>query len=104
MVVVVFIVYAVQFIKDKLTDNNFAIIDIITDNFLFCLEQVSDHNADYFTYQKEKVKKSNGKSYKNKLSKIGQRTLFKRVLKDSDPKFIDKLLLFNLFKLINKFE
>ena len=91
-----------KFIKDKLTDNNFAIIDIITDNFLFCLEQVSDHNADYFTYQKEKVKKSNGKSYKNKLSKIGQRTLFKRVLKDSDPKFIDKLFsdLIEIFNLL----
>ena len=80
-----------KFIKDKLSESNYAIIDIITDNFLFCLEQVSDHNADYFTYQKEKIKKNNGKSYKNKLSKIGNRTLFKWVLKESDNKFIDKL-------------
>ena len=38
-------------------------------------------------YQTEKVPKKNGKIYKNKLPKIGNRTLLKRILKDSDNKF-----------------
>jgi hypothetical protein len=70
-------------INEKLLENNNHVIDIITDNFLFCLEQISDHNSDYFVYQKEKIPKKNGKFYKNKLPKIGNRTLLKRILKES---------------------
>lgn len=77
--------------KDKLPENTFQVIDTITDNFLFCLEQICDHNADYFIYQKEKTVKKNGKSFKNKLPKIGNRTLLKRVLSESDTKFCDKI-------------
>ena len=73
--------------NDKLPlDNNF-IVETLTDNFLFCLEQISDHNTDYFIYQKEKIPKKNGKVYKNKLPKIGNRTLLKRVLKESNNNY-----------------
>jgi hypothetical protein len=73
--------------NEKIPLNKYQVINIITENFLFCLEQISDHNADYFKYQVEKVPKKNGKVYKNKLPKIGNKTLLKRVLKDSDNKF-----------------
>jgi len=73
--------------NDKLLINKYQVIDTITDNLLFCLEQISDHNSDYFIYQKETTPKKNGKIYKNKLPKIGNRTLLKRVLKESDRKF-----------------
>jgi hypothetical protein len=76
-------------IKEKLLENEYEIIDILTDNFLYCLEQISDHNADYFIYQKEKVQKKNGKSYRNKLPKIGNRTLLKRILNELDVKSYD---------------
>ena len=66
--------------KENLIDNKNYIIDIISDNYLFCIEQLNDCNADYFIYQKEKIPKKNGKFYKNKLSKVGNRTLLKRVL------------------------
>ena len=77
--------------KELLEENKNYTLGIITDNFLFCLEQINDHNADYFIYQKEKTLKKNGKSYKNKLSKVGNRTLLKRVLKDSEQKFTSKI-------------
>ena len=77
--------------KEKLPINKFQVINIITDNFLFCLEQINDHNADYFIYQKEKIPKKNGKVYKNKLPKIGNRTLLKKLLKETDNKLTDKI-------------
>ena len=79
--------YDLKITNEKLQINKFQVINIITENFLFCLEQICDHNADYFIYQTEKVPKKNGKIYKNKLPKIGNRTLLKRILKDSDNKF-----------------
>ena len=78
-------------LKEKLSENNLYVIDFITDNFLFCLEQISDSNEDYFIYQKEKVPKKNGKFYKNKLPKIGERVLFKKVLKECDKNSVNKL-------------
>jgi len=76
---------------EKLPSNKYQVIDIITDNWLFCLEQLSDHNSDYFIYQKEKTVKKQGKVFKNKLSKVGNRTLLKKILRDSEPKFIEKI-------------
>ena len=77
-------------INENLEENSDYIIDLLTDNFLFCLEQVADHNSDYFIYQKEKVVKKN-KVFKNKLPKVGSKTILKRILKDSEPKFINFL-------------
>ena len=76
---------------DKLPINEYQVIDTITDNLLFCLEQICDHNSDYFIYQKENIHKKNGKIYKNKLPKIGNRTLLKKILKESDQKFSEKV-------------
>lgn len=78
--------YDLRSIKSKLNDNEHQIIDAVTDNFLFCLEQIADHNSDYFIYQKEKITKKN-KVYKNKLPKLGPKTLLKRVLKECDTKY-----------------
>ena len=88
--------------NDKLPENNNFIIETITDNFLFCLEQISDHNSDYFIYQKEKIPKKNGKVYKNKLSKVGNRTLLKRVLKESNHNYMDEIFkrIISLFMLL----
>ena len=81
----------IKLTNDKLITNEYQVIDTITDNFLPCLEQIYDHNSDYFIYQKESTPKKNGKVYKNKLPKIGNRTLLKRVLKESDRKFSEKI-------------
>ena len=96
-----------KLIKEKLVENEYEVIDILTDNFLYCLEQINDHNADYFIYQKEKIQKKNGKTYKNKLPKVGSKTLLKRILTELDVKsydntFKDILDFFNL--LISKEE
>ena len=83
-------------------ENNYYIIKIITDNFLFCLEQISDNNDDYFIYQKEKIKKKNGKFYKNKLPKIGSKTFLKKILEESDGKDNDKVFknIYDIFILL----
>ena len=37
------------------------ILYVYTENFLYCLEAIKDHNCDYFTYQEDKIKKKSGK-------------------------------------------
>jgi len=78
--------YDLKSVKGKLVDNDNQVIYALTDNFLYCLEQIADNNSDYFVYQKEKITKKN-KVYKNKLPKIGSKTLLKRLLKDCDTKY-----------------
>ena len=77
--------------QEKLLENKYQVIDTIINNCLYCLEQLADHNSDYFIYQKEKITKKNGKSYKNKLPKIGNRTLLKKVLSEAESKSIPKI-------------
>ena len=77
--------------QEKLVENKFQVIDTIINNFLYCLEQLADHNSDYFIYQKEKITKKNGKSYKNKLPKIGNRTLLKKILSEAESKSVPKI-------------
>ena len=77
--------------QEKLVENKYQVIDTIINNFLYCLEQLADHNSDYFIYQKEKITKKNGKSYKNKLPKIGNRTLLKKVLSEAESKSVPKI-------------
>lgn len=72
-----------KLINEKLLENHHHIIDIISNNFLFCLDEINNNNIDYFIYQKEKIPKKNGKFYKNKLPKIGNTTLLKHILKES---------------------
>lgn len=76
---------------EKLPSNKFQIIDTLTENLLYCLEQIADNNSDYFIYQKDKVQKKNGKVYKNKLPKIGNRTILKKVLRELDTNSNEKL-------------
>jgi hypothetical protein len=83
--------FDLKFMKDRLEDNNNLIIETITNNLLYCLEQISDHNTDYFIYQKEKVTKKNGKFFKNKLPKIGNKVLLKKILKESEKKNINSI-------------
>ena len=42
-------------------------------------------------YQKEKFTKKNGKTYKNKLPKIGNRTLLKKILSEAESKSVPKI-------------
>ena len=95
------LIHDLKYINEKLEENKFQVIHIITDNFLFCLEQIIDHNSDYFIYQKEKIEKKN-KVYKNKLPKIGNRTLLKKVLKECDPKLINRVFkdIMDMFQLL----
>jgi hypothetical protein len=79
--------------NEKLPTNKYQVINTITENFLYCIEQIADYNSDYFIYQKEKIQKNSGKVIKNKLPKIGNKTLLKRVLNELDNKSIN-----NLFK------
>lgn len=97
----------IKFIKDKLSENELQVINIITENYLFCLEPISDHNKDYFLYQEEKIKKKNGQVLKNKLSKLGYRTLLKKVLKVADKKLAHTIFttitdIFNLLTVKNE--
>jgi hypothetical protein len=91
-----------KIINEKLNTNEFYILSIISDNFLFCLEQINDFNSDYFIYQKDKIHKKHGKVYKNKLPKLGNKTLLKNILEDSDKNLIKKIFkeLVDLFKLL----
>jgi len=81
----------IKFAKEKLLENKHQVIDTIINNFLFCFEQIVDNNSDYFIYQKEKITKKNGKSYKNKLPKIGNRTLLKKILTESESTSLSKI-------------
>ena len=95
------LIHDLKYINEKLEENKFQVIHIITDNFLYCLEQIIDHNSDYFIYQKDKIEKKN-KVYKNKLPKIGNRTLLKKVLKESDSKLINRVFkdIMDMFQLL----
>ena len=89
-------------INEKLVDNKYQIVNTITDNFLFCIEQISDFNSDYFIYQKEKVQKKNGKTYKNKLPRLGSKTLLKNILAELDNKSVNIIFknIIDLFMLL----
>lgn len=89
---------------DKLSSNKYQVVDTLTENLLYCFEQIIDNNSDYFIYQKDKIQKKNGKTYKNKLPKIGNRTLLKKVLRELDGNDIEKLFknIFDMFSLLLK--
>ena len=76
--------------KEKIEINSNQIIDTITDHLLFCLEQLCDHNSDYFIYQKDKIVKKN-KVQKKKMPKIGNKTTLKKILKECDNTYTTSL-------------
>ena len=78
--------YDIDHINEKLELNPNAILLTITDNYLYCLEQIKDKNADFFKYQKESIIKKKGNTkggvniIKNKITKIGSKTSLKDIL------------------------
>jgi hypothetical protein len=59
------------------------ILYVLTDNYLYCLEAIKDHNCDYFSYQEEKIKKKSGKIEKVKITNLVGKTTLKRVLAEA---------------------
>merc|ERR1711991_797428 len=100
--------FDIEYLKEKLVDKKEAVLSLITDNYLYCLEQIKDKNSDFFIYQKEKVikKKSNSKGnvkiIKNKITKIGNKTLLKNVLENLKRETIIDLFneIMEVFKLL----
>lgn len=100
--------FDIKYIEEKLELNKYYILVTMTDNFLYCLEQIKDKNSDFFVYQKEKVvkKKSNSKGnikvIKSKVSKIGNKTTLKEVLKNLKRETIVELFneIIEIFKLL----
>ncbi len=45
----------IEYLNEKLETNPSAVLLTITDNYLYCLEQIKDKNADFFKYQKESI-------------------------------------------------
>lgn len=71
-------------LKNNMEENNDYLLYFITANYLFCLEPITDHNTDYFIYQKDKIVKKSGKVVKNKITKIIGKLTLKRLLKECD--------------------
>lgn len=100
--------YDIEYFKEKLENDSNAILIFITDNYLYCLEEIKDKNSDFFIYQKEKTIKKKGNSknnvkiIKNKISKIGNKTLFKSVLENLKNDTISDLMneIMEIFKLL----
>ena len=100
--------FDIEYLKEKLENNENSVLNLITDNYLYCLEQIKDKNSDYFIYQKEKIirKKSNSKGsvkiIKNKITKIGNKTLFKNVLENLKRDTIMEIFndILEIFKLL----
>jgi hypothetical protein len=77
-------------LKRNMEENNEYLLYFITANYLFCLEPITDHNTDYFIYQKDKIKK-NGKVVKNKVTKFIGKLSLRKLIKESEPEFIKKI-------------
>ena len=77
----------VKIIRKKLETENDCILHFLTKQLLYCLEQVTDHNIDFFTYQKDKSIKKNGKTVKTKTTRVIGRVSLKKVFEESDQAF-----------------
>jgi hypothetical protein len=75
----------------KNMENEQYLLYFLTSNYLFCLEPISDHNIDYFMYQKEKTVKKSGKVVKNKITKVIGKITLKKILKESEISFHNKI-------------
>ncbi len=67
------------------------ILYVYTENFLYCLEAIKDHNCDYFTYQEDKIKKKNGKVEKVKITSLVGKTTLKRVIAEASEETNNKI-------------
>lgn len=70
----------IEKINENLITDKYHILNILTDNYFYCLEEVKDLNADFFIYQESKKIKKKGKVTKTKISKIGEKTTLKEIL------------------------
>ena len=70
----------IEKMNENLITDKYHILNILTDNYLYCLEEVKDLNADFFVYQEIKKIKKKGKVTKSKISKIGEKTSLKEIL------------------------
>ena len=70
----------IEKMKENLITDKYHILNILTDNYLYCLEEVKDLNADFFIYQESKKIKIKGKVTRTKISKIGEKTSLKEIL------------------------
>ncbi len=59
------------------------ILYVLTDNYLYCLEAIKDHNCDYFSYQEDKIKKKSGKVEKVKITTLVGKTTLKRIVAEA---------------------
>ncbi len=73
-----------KYYEEKVEKNGVKqVMYVLTDNFLYCLEAVKDHNSDYFAYQEEKIKKKSGKTEKVKISTLAGKTTMKKIIAES---------------------
>lgn len=70
----------IEKMNENLITDKYHILNILTDNYLYCLEEVKNLNADFFVYQEVKKIKKKGKVTKSKISKIGEKTSLKEIL------------------------
>ena len=70
----------IEKMNENLITDKYHILNILTDNYLYCLEEVKDLNADFFVYQESKKIKIKGKVTRTKISKIGEKTSLKEIL------------------------
>ena len=70
----------IEKMKENLITDKYHILNILTDNYLYCLEEVKDLNADFFVYQESKKIKIKGKVTRTKISKIVEKTSLKEIL------------------------
>ena len=98
----------INYLGEKYKTNPYAVLVTITDNYLYCLEQIKDKNIDFFKYQKDKIMKKKGgskgsvKVIKNKITKIGNKTVLKDILSNIKPETSKELFneIIEIFKLL----
>ncbi len=74
----------IRHFMDKRSSNYDQVLYNLSDNFLYCLDQLKDMNVDYFLYQVDKIKKKNGKIEKQKVSKLIGKAQMRMILKESN--------------------
>ena len=92
----------IEKMKENLITDKYHILNILTDNYLYCLEEVKDLNADFFVYQEVKKIKKKGKVTKSKISKIGEKTSLKEILPNLKTKTCQIFFkdIFEIFELL----
>ena len=92
----------IEKMNENLITDKYHILNILTDNYLYCLEEVKDLNADFFIYQESKKIKIKGKVTRTKISKIGEKTSLKEILPNLKTKTCQIFFkdIFEIFELL----